>query len=383
MIHDGYGNMYEGDEVAEQFVRHLHKFLGEDVQVKHMENINIFIKNKLSEDEANEMVRDVSDANIKEAMFLIDGNKALGPDGFSSLFFKSAWNIVGEDVCKAIKEFFVTRMVDWIIKCVSTTSFSICVNGERFGYFKGGKGLRQGDPVSMKLTHLGFADDLLMFCHGDMNYFNVVKEAIKDFYRTWPSEWVEKYPNLSPIQNVVIDEFKQDEMNIPKHAFILWMTVQESIATQDKIKSWGSYDMMLRGIIDYSQEKKGVSMSYMQFFIETIRLRLSSLKDKLTKAVTKARQYWNVKIVVLLRVLVKFRLALVGVFFDGLLKFAVAGLICLSFHKTEIREGSEDVAAISGSRVYGSITNGVLRLTNVETWDAILSKTFGVKIPQP
>ncbi|GKB23500.1 RNA-directed DNA polymerase, eukaryota, reverse transcriptase zinc-binding domain protein [Tanacetum coccineum] len=104
-------------------------------------------------------------------------------------------------------------MVGKIITCVSTT-FSICVNGERFGYFKAGRGLSQGDPMSpylftlimeilsiivqekvknkkefkyhfgfrsMKLTHVCFVDDLLMFFHGDMNSINVLKEAIKDF----------------------------------------------------------------------------------------------------------------------------------------------------------------------------------------------------------
>ncbi|GJS91307.1 hypothetical protein Tco_0773943 [Tanacetum coccineum] len=88
----------------------------------------------------------------------------------------------------------------------------------------------------MKLTHVCFVDDILMSFHGDMNSVNVLKEAIEEFgaysnvYNArlkpdmvvkdlvangiciWPSEWVEKYPNLSLIQNVVIDEFKQDEM---------------------------------------------------------------------------------------------------------------------------------------------------------------------------
>nr|GEV38520.1 hypothetical protein [Tanacetum cinerariifolium] len=108
MIHDGYGNKYEEDDVSEQFVRHFQNFLGEEVQVKHMKNINILIKNKLYEAKANEMLRDVSDAKIKEAMFLIDENKAPGLDWLSSLFFKRAWNIVGNDVCKSVLEFFVT-----------------------------------------------------------------------------------------------------------------------------------------------------------------------------------------------------------------------------------------------------------------------------------
>ncbi|GJW46742.1 RNA-directed DNA polymerase, eukaryota, reverse transcriptase zinc-binding domain protein [Tanacetum coccineum] len=104
-IHDGYGNKYERDGVSEQFMRHFQNFLGEEVQVKHMKNINMLIKNKLYEAEANEMLRDVSDVEIKEAMFLIDGNKAPGLDGLSSLFYKRACNIVREDVCKAVSEF--------------------------------------------------------------------------------------------------------------------------------------------------------------------------------------------------------------------------------------------------------------------------------------
>ncbi|GKF52255.1 reverse transcriptase zinc-binding domain-containing protein, partial [Tanacetum coccineum] len=32
--------------------------------------------------------------------------------------------------------------------------------------------------------------------------------------------------------------------NIPKHSFILWMAVQNRLVTQDKVRKWGSFDMM-------------------------------------------------------------------------------------------------------------------------------------------
>ena len=32
--------------------------------------------------------------------------KPLGPDGFSSLFFKAAWSIIGSDVSEAVVSFF-------------------------------------------------------------------------------------------------------------------------------------------------------------------------------------------------------------------------------------------------------------------------------------
>nr|GEX50584.1 hypothetical protein [Tanacetum cinerariifolium] len=64
------------------------------------------IKKKLDTDDASFMVNEVCDEEIKEVMFQINGNKAPGPDGVSSLFFKKAWDIVGVNVCSAIKEFF-------------------------------------------------------------------------------------------------------------------------------------------------------------------------------------------------------------------------------------------------------------------------------------
>ncbi|GFZ07066.1 hypothetical protein Acr_19g0000030 [Actinidia rufa] len=53
----------------------------------------------------------VLDKEIKSALFSIGDDKAPGPDGYSSCFFKSAWSIVGPDVCAAVKEFFVSGKI--------------------------------------------------------------------------------------------------------------------------------------------------------------------------------------------------------------------------------------------------------------------------------
>lgn len=52
------------------------------------------------------MVREVTDSEIRSAMFSIGNNKALGPDVFTSVFFEKAWYVVGGDVCQAVKYFF-------------------------------------------------------------------------------------------------------------------------------------------------------------------------------------------------------------------------------------------------------------------------------------
>ncbi|GKE24059.1 hypothetical protein Tco_1435571, partial [Tanacetum coccineum] len=95
-----------GDDVPKQFVKHFPEFLGNATHVKDVDLSNL-IQKKLSNEAANYMVRDVSDDEIKSAMFPIENNKAPGPDGYSSYFFKKAWSIMGNDVCKAVREFFV------------------------------------------------------------------------------------------------------------------------------------------------------------------------------------------------------------------------------------------------------------------------------------
>ena len=40
------------------------------------------------------------------------------------------------------------KFVMWIRECITNPRFSISLNGSMVGDFKGGKGLRQGDPIS-------------------------------------------------------------------------------------------------------------------------------------------------------------------------------------------------------------------------------------------
>ncbi|GKA82392.1 RNA-directed DNA polymerase, eukaryota, reverse transcriptase zinc-binding domain protein [Tanacetum coccineum] len=119
---------------------------------------------------------------------------------------------------------FPGKMVNWIMACIATPKFTICVNSERYGYFIGGRGLRQGDPISpyiftmvmetlnlivkdeimknkdfkyhfgckqMKITHLCFADDLIMLSHGDKFSVTILKKALDKF-----SAISGLYPNL-------------------------------------------------------------------------------------------------------------------------------------------------------------------------------------------
>ena len=108
-----------------------------------------------------------------------------------------------------------TLYIRWLEACVCTASFSVGYNGTVQGYFKSKRGLRQGDPLSpylfvvamnclstllnnaategrfgyhqncedSKLTHLCFADDLLIFTKGDKQSVKGVLEVLNEFER--------------------------------------------------------------------------------------------------------------------------------------------------------------------------------------------------------
>ncbi|GKC25397.1 hypothetical protein Tco_1027547, partial [Tanacetum coccineum] len=77
------------DPIPMAFIDHYMAFLGQQGVTSHFNSSNLFC-NVLSNDVANHMVRDVSDQEIREAIFAIGDNKASGPDGYSTAFFKEA-----------------------------------------------------------------------------------------------------------------------------------------------------------------------------------------------------------------------------------------------------------------------------------------------------
>lgn len=52
-----------------------------------------------------------NDMEIREAVFAIHGDKAPDPDGFSANFYQGFWDIVGDEVCRDIRSFFVTGTI--------------------------------------------------------------------------------------------------------------------------------------------------------------------------------------------------------------------------------------------------------------------------------
>nr|GEU29256.1 hypothetical protein [Tanacetum cinerariifolium] len=299
--------MCSGPGVQAAFVQHYESFLGTDMPCDALQCEGLFNK-KISEASCSNMVRHISNKEIKSAMFSIGDDKSPGPDGYTSMFFKRSWDIVGYDVCKAVTDFFnnglilreinhtflalipkvstpsrindfrpisccnviykciskiltnciiegikevvsdnqsafvlgrritdnilITQelmhgyhldkgtprcafkidiqkaydtvdwkflevilwqfgfpnlMIRWIMACVTTTSFSISINGDIHGFLKENVGCVKEIHFlliylpSLGLVNVCFADDLFIFARGDVNSAKVIMESLDEF----------------------------------------------------------------------------------------------------------------------------------------------------------------------------------------------------------
>ncbi|KAJ1395067.1 Reverse transcriptase domain [Sesbania bispinosa] len=98
-------NFIHCEEVMETAVNHFREvFTSEGIsQVKEcLSNIPFLISNDLNQ----KLIAEVSDSEIKAAVDSLGSTKAPGPDGLNGLFYKSHWESVGNDICRAVRCFF-------------------------------------------------------------------------------------------------------------------------------------------------------------------------------------------------------------------------------------------------------------------------------------
>lgn len=82
------------------------------------------VPNYIKEDMANEITND----NIKKTIFEMSNDKAPWPNGFGALFFKATREIIGNDVCKAIQQFFAIRHLLKELNCTIISLVPKCEN---------------------------------------------------------------------------------------------------------------------------------------------------------------------------------------------------------------------------------------------------------------
>lgn len=155
--------------------------------------------------------------NVLLATDLVNGynTQAATPRGMLKVDLRKAFDCLCWDFilaslrALAIPESYIAL----ISECLTTASFSVCVNGATGGFFKSTKCIRQGDPLSpylfvlameslsrlltsrydsqdigyhsrteqLQISHLMFADDVMVFFDGCSNSLHRIVECLDDF----------------------------------------------------------------------------------------------------------------------------------------------------------------------------------------------------------
>jgi len=190
---------------------------------------------------ATELVQGYNRSNIESrAMLKVDLRKA---------FDSVNWDFI----LSALRALDIpAKFIGWIKECITTPTFSVCVNGSSSGFFKSSKGLRQGDPISpylfvlamevfsrlltsrfangyinyhpktseLKISHLMFADDVMIFFNGSEFSLHGINEVLEDF-ASWSGLHMNKektnlyYSGLNQGEVTAITRYGFDVGNLP------------------------------------------------------------------------------------------------------------------------------------------------------------------------
>lgn len=173
-----------------------------------------------------------------------------GPKGFMAIkvdlakaFDRVEWDLF---ICIRKKFGFCSKFTDWILECISSSSMSFLINGSPFGNLTPSRGIRQGDPLSPflfviyiellsrmlakeeqlnhfkgikisrtspSISHLLYADDLVIFCRANTDDATCINEVINKF-SVWSSQCANKEKSSIHFSNNTSHHTKLDITNI-------------------------------------------------------------------------------------------------------------------------------------------------------------------------
>ncbi|MCH82559.1 RNA-directed DNA polymerase (Reverse transcriptase), partial [Trifolium medium] len=74
---------------------------------------------KVTEEDNERLVAPITKEEVKNALFQMHPDKAPGPDGFNPAFYQHFWNLCGDDIYMAAKEWLEIWLKTCLGKCVS------------------------------------------------------------------------------------------------------------------------------------------------------------------------------------------------------------------------------------------------------------------------
>ncbi|KAL2246967.1 UNVERIFIED_CONTAM: hypothetical protein Sindi_2549000 [Sesamum indicum] len=168
-INDENGSTHaEPEEVIHEFVSYYQNLLGGNRRqtLVDITYLRPWARHIITNEEASQLCLPFTPEDVKNAVFDISEDKAPGPDGYSSGFFKAAWPVVGTEVTRAVLNFFTTGK---LLKQVNSILLALIPKDMQFTY--------HWKCELARVFQLGFADDLLLFCRADLDSVRVLKEG--------------------------------------------------------------------------------------------------------------------------------------------------------------------------------------------------------------
>lgn len=107
-ITDQEGNIITNyKEVKEHFRDYYINLVGKVTPTDHgIDPLVVAEGRVLDVEQQLQLITEVTDDMIRQALWSIPEDKIPGPYGYGSCFYKAAWDIVGKDFCRAVKSFF-------------------------------------------------------------------------------------------------------------------------------------------------------------------------------------------------------------------------------------------------------------------------------------
>ncbi|KAL2224830.1 UNVERIFIED_CONTAM: hypothetical protein Sindi_2936800 [Sesamum indicum] len=230
-INDDQGSTHtDPEEVINEFVTYYQNLLGGHRRrtVVDIRFLRPWARHILSNEESTTLLLPFTPVDVKQAVFDIDEDKAPGPDGYSSGFFKAAWPIVGQEVTSAVLDFFSTGR---LLKQINTTLLALIPKvyspmtlidlEEIFSY--------HWKCEAARIFQLGFADDVILFCRADMDSLRIFKAGLDRF-----AEWSGLRLNVQKSHLIISRSAQALREEIPRYLFILWLAILGKLPTTDK-----------------------------------------------------------------------------------------------------------------------------------------------------
>ena len=135
---DGNGEwIYDENKVKEHIQYEFTKLYTSGLSVAYLFSpVSNFSCCKLSDVEMMRVGREVSDEEIREALWSLKAFNAPGPDGLHAGFFQYFWNEVQASICQEVKKAFVSESIPAFLNTTLVTLIPKCNNPESLANFR-------------------------------------------------------------------------------------------------------------------------------------------------------------------------------------------------------------------------------------------------------